>query len=72
MMFLDCIGEHLFRLVDLTADLRKIGQLHRGALFVDERFQIETIKFKVIVLYFESFLGEVEGLRHQVGVRIVH
>jgi len=35
-------------------------------------FEIETVILEVAVLYFESFLREVESLRHQVGVRIVH
>ena len=72
VMFLHCRGKHLLRLIDLLADLGQIGQLHRRSIFVNQRFQIEAIKLQVIVFDVESFLREVKGLRHQIGVRIVH
>ena len=71
-MLLDRRGKHLFRFVDLHVDLRQVGELHRRTILVDQRFYIEAIKLKIVVLYFETLLREVKGLRHQVGVRIVH
>ncbi len=34
-------------------------------------FKIETVELEITVLNFETFLREVERLRHQVGVRII-
>ncbi len=71
-MLFDGGGEHLLGLVDLHADLGQIGQFHRRAILVDQCFNIEPVKLKIIVFYFKTFLGKIEGLLYQVGVRIVH
>ena len=72
LMLFDSIGEHLFCLFDLHADLGQVSELHGGAVLVDERFQVEPVKLQIIVFYIEPFLGKVKGLVHQVGVRVIH
>jgi hypothetical protein len=72
MMLLDRGRKHLFRLIDLHADLGQVGQLHRRAVLVDQGFEIDAVELKVVLLDIEPFLWEVKGLRHQVGVRIIH
>ena len=67
----DGIGEQLFRFVDLHPDLWQIGQLHGGAIFIDQCFQVDAVKIKIVVFYGKSVLRKVEGLSHQVGVRII-
>jgi hypothetical protein len=64
-------GKHLLCLVDLHPDLRQIRQLQRRAVLVDQRFEIDPIELKIAVIDFETFLGEVEGLFHQIGVGVV-
>ena len=64
-------GKHLLGLVDLIADLGQIRQLQRSAVLVDQGFQIDAIKLKIVVFDFETFLREIKGLRHQVGVCVI-
>ena len=70
-MLFDGGSKHLLGHVDLIANLGQIRQLQRSAVLVDQGFQIDAIEFKIIVFDFETFLREVKGLRHQVGVRII-
>ena len=72
LMLLEGIGEHGLRLVDLHADLGQIGQLKRGTILVDQVFQVEPVELEISVLGFEAFLGEVECLLDQIGVRVAH
>jgi hypothetical protein len=70
-MFFHGGGKHLLCLVDLHPDLRQVRQLQRSAVLVDQRFQIEPVKLKIIVTDVETFLREIEGLFHQVGVGVI-
>jgi hypothetical protein len=71
-MLFDSIGEHLFCLFDLHADLGQVGELHRRAILGNERFQVKPVIVQTAVFYIEPFLGKIKGLVHQVGVRVVH
>jgi len=64
-------SKHFLCLVDLHPDLRQIRQLQRSAVLVDQRFEIEPVKLKITVIDIETFLREVEGLFHQIGVGVV-
>jgi hypothetical protein len=66
------IGKHFFCLADLGSNLRKIGKLHRSPVFLNQGLDIDSIEFKIIILYVKIFLGKVKGLLHQIGVCIVH
>ena len=72
MMALDGVGKHLLGFLYLHPDLGQIGQLHRRAVLVDQRFQVQAVELKVSIFDLKSFLRKIEGLRHQVGVRVVH
>ena len=71
-MFFKGVREHLFGLIDLHPNLWQVCQLHRGAIFIYEFPKIKTIKEEITVFCFETLLGEVERLLHQVGVGVVH
>ena len=72
LMLFDSIGEHLFCLLYLHADLGQVSELHGRAMLGNKRFQIEPVKMQIAVFYIEPFLGKIKGLIHQVGVRVVH
>jgi hypothetical protein len=65
------IGEHFLRFPDLHTNLRQEGELHRSAVFVDQGFEVRTVKLQVIIFHFKTFLWEIEGLLHQVGVGVI-
>jgi hypothetical protein len=71
VMLFDGGSEHLLGLIDLAPDLGQIRQLHRSAVLVDQGFQIDSIELKIVVFDFETFLREIKGLRHQVGVCVI-
>jgi len=70
-MLFHCGSKHLLCFVDLHPDLRQIRQLQRRTVFVDQRFEIDPIELKIAVVDFETLLGEIEGLFHQIGVGVV-
>jgi hypothetical protein len=66
------IGKHLLSFLDLHADFGQVRQFHGRSVLVDQGFQIEPIEMQASVLNIETFLGEIESLFHQVGVRVIH
>ena len=70
-MLLESLREHVFRLVDLHPDLGEIGQLQRCSVFVDEGFDIETIKDQIPFLNFQTFLRKIECLLNKVSVCVI-
>ena len=54
--------EILLGLVDIDPDLGQVTDLKRCAMFFDQRFQINAVKFQIPVLNFYPLLRKVKGL----------
>ena len=70
-MLFKCLREHVFRLVDLHPDLGEIRQLQRCTVFVNEGFDIKTIKDQIPLLNFQTFLWKIECLLNKVSVCVI-
>ena len=68
----DGIRKHFLGLVDLHPDFGEITELEGSPILIDEVFQVNTVKLEIIIAYIKTFLRKIEGLFHQVGVRIIH
>ena len=64
--------EYPFGFLNLRADFRKIGDFQRRTVLFDDFHQVDSVKVKVVVNHFKTFLGKVKGLFDQVAVRILH
>jgi hypothetical protein len=71
-MFLHGMIEHGLRLVDLHADLGKIGEFERGSVLVYQVTEVKAVELQAALFDLEAFLREIECLLDKVGVGITH
>jgi hypothetical protein len=66
------IGKHLPGLVNLHPDLGKVGQLHWGAILIDQGFNINAVELKITIPNIKAFLGKIKRLFYEVAICVVH
>jgi hypothetical protein len=70
-MFLDCLGKHVFRPIDLHPYLGQIGKLEGRAVLIYQCFNVESIEDEITIFDFQTFLGEIKCLLDKVGVCVI-
>lgn len=72
-MLPDGIAEHLFGLAYLHAYLGQVGKLEGRTILVYQCFDVHPVELEiVIIIYIKTLLGEMERLRDEIVVCVVH